>query len=95
MSLPEKPTKHITRKQAPIGAKKDGKLKIFDGETERVSWRQGRSGFSRDWDGDPTAKNYNRSKMKKVPTHSARMGKRPSHKPDMDGREGGESQADD
>lgn len=83
MALPDKPTKHIPRKQAPIGARKDGKVKIIDGETGKVRWRQGRRGFARDWDGDPIAQNYNRADAKKKPRHKPRMGKRPKHKPKM------------
>jgi hypothetical protein len=46
----------------------------MDGETGRESWRQGTTGFNKDWDGDPTAKNYNRSEMKPKPKHSVHQG---------------------
>lgn len=87
MSLPDKGTKHIPKPQAPIGAKKDGKLKVVDGRTGKVSWRQGTKGFMKDFDGDPTSTNHNRAGMKKRPAHSPRMSvKHKSHKPYMGGR---------
>lgn len=93
MSLPDKPVKHIPKKQAPIGARKDDKLKTIDGETGAVRWRKGKGGFARDWDGDPIAVNYNRADAKKRPKHSPRMGRRKVHKPhlgDSDGAYSGE-----
>lgn len=55
---------------------KDGKRKILDGKTGRVSWRQGRAkGFLRDLDGSPTAKNYNLSGLKRRPKHTPHTGK--------------------
>lgn len=99
MSLPDKGTKHIPKPQAPIGAKKDGKLKIIDGRTGHVSWRQGTKGFAKDFDGDPTAINHNRAGMKKRPQHSPRMEvKHKSHRPYMGSRpqhEPGKSGEDD
>lgn len=100
MSLPDKGTKHIPKPQAPIGAKKDGKLKVVDGRTGKVSWRQGTKGFMKDFDGDPTAMNHNRAGMKKRPQHSPRMGaKKRGHTPYMGdrpqhvpGKSGGDSE---
>lgn len=83
MALPDKATPHIPRKQAPIGARKDGKVKIVDGETGKVKWRQGRKGFLRDWDGDPIAQNYNRADAKDKKMHSPRMGRKKKHTPRM------------
>lgn len=83
MSLPDKPVKHIARKQAPIGAVRDDRIKVMDGKTGKVRWRKGRGGFARDWDGDPIAVNYNRSRLKSRPKHSPRMGKRPMHRPNL------------
>lgn len=88
MSLPDKPIKHIPRKQAPVGAQRDGKVKVMDGETGKVRWRKGKGGFARDWDGDPIAVNYNKAGMKKRPKHSPRMGRRQVHRPHLGGREG-------
>jgi hypothetical protein len=87
MGLPDKPTKHITRPQDPIGTVKNGKIKVFDGDSGKVAWRQGRSGMSKDFDGDPTAANHNRSGLKPQPKHSPRMGKRPKHRAHMGSRE--------
>jgi hypothetical protein len=87
MSLPDKGTKHIPKPQAPIGAKKDGKMKVIDGRTGKESWRQGTKGFLKDFDGDPTATNHNRAGMKNRPQHHARMAvKHRSHKPSMGSR---------
>jgi len=77
MSLPDKSTKHIKKPQQPIGAVKNGKVKVKDGETGKVSWRSGRSGMSRDWDGDPISKQYNRKDAKQKKTHTVHMGRRP------------------
>lgn len=52
---------------------KQGRLKILDGDTQRVSWRQGKRGFSRDWDGDPIAQNYNKEGLKSRPKHQPHM----------------------
>ena len=41
-----------------------------------MSWRSGRSGMSRDWDGEPIATNYNRADAKDSKTHTVRMGVR-------------------
>lgn len=87
MNLPDKPTKHIERPQAPIGAVKNGKIKVLDGDTGKISWRQGRTGMSRDFDGDPVSTNHNRSGLKPRPKHSARMGRRPKHRSHMGTRE--------
>lgn len=75
-SLPDKATKHKPKKQLPIGATKGGKVKVKDGETGKVSWRSGRSGMKRDWDGDPIARNYNRADAKERKTHTVHMGRR-------------------
>lgn len=75
-SLPDKSTKHIRKPQAPLGATKNGKIKVKDGETGKVSWRSGRSGMKRDWDGEPIARNYNRADAKERKTHTVHMGRR-------------------
>ena len=73
---------------------KDGKLKIQDGTTGNISWRQGRGGFSKDFDGEPIAQNKNYADLKNRPKHSVRMGNKkkgrqphmgskPSHNPKM------------
>jgi len=82
--LPKKATKHIPKHQAPIGTIRGQKRKVLDGETQKESWRQGSKGFARDWDGDPIARNYNRSKMKNKPHHSPHSGKRkePEYNPE-------------
>lgn len=80
MSLPDKPTKKIPRAQMPIGAVKDGKMKVKDGDTQKVAWRQGKGGFSRDFDGDPTSRQHNKAGLKDSPKHQAHVGRRP-HKP--------------
>ena len=86
--MPNNATKHITRPQAPIGAKKDGKLKIKDGDTGAVSWRQSKKGFRKDYDGDPTSKDYNAGDMKSFPKHSPHFGgKSKGHQPHMGQRD--------
>ena len=77
MGLPDKSTKHIPKKQLAIGAVKNGKVRVKDGDTGKVGWRSGRSGMSRDWDGDAIATNYNKKDMKPSKTHSVHMGKKP------------------
>lgn len=87
MSLPDKGTKHIPKPQAPIGAKKNGKMKVIDGRTGKESWRQGTKGFMKDFDGDPTAMNHNRAGLKNRPQHHARMNaKKRGHRPSMGDR---------
>lgn len=54
---------------------KGRKRKVKDGDTGKESWRQTSRGFLRDWDGDPTAKNYNRSGLKKQPRHAMHTGR--------------------
>jgi len=87
-SLPKKSTKHTTQKQAPVGAIRNGKIKVMNGDTGKVSWRQGRKGFARDWDGEPIARNYNRSGMKTQPKHSPKSGKKSKSKTHMGDRQG-------
>lgn len=98
MSLPDKGTKHIPKPQAPIGAANHGKLKVIDGRTGKESWRQGTTGFLKDFDGDPTAMNHNRAGLKNRPHHHPKMGaKKRSHRPYMGSRpqhEGGQSSDD-
>jgi len=66
---------------------KRGKRKVWDGDKQRVSWRQGAKGFAKDWDGDPTTKTYNKAGLKKQPKHSPHTGsRRPKHKPHMGGK---------
>lgn len=61
----------------PIGGVKDSKMKVIDGDTGKVSWRQGKKGFSRDFDGDPIAQNKNRKGLKDRPKHQVHEGRRP------------------
>lgn len=75
MSLPDKSTKHYKKPQAPIGAIRNGKVKVKDGDTGTVSWRSGRSGMSKDWDGDAISTNYNRRDAKEKKTHTVHIGK--------------------
>lgn len=64
--------KHIPKPQHPVGTKKKLKLKVQDGTTGKVSWRSGKKGFLRDYDGDPTSTNHNRSDFK--PSHKIHGG---------------------
>lgn len=64
MGLPDKSSKHIPVHQPPVGATRKGKMKIQDGDTKKVSWRSGKHGFLRDYDGDPIATNYSNRDMK-------------------------------
>lgn len=66
----------MTKPEWPIGATKKGKIKVKDGTTGKTSWRQGTTGMSRDWDGDPIAANYNREGLKRKPKHTPHQGKR-------------------
>lgn len=67
---------------------KDGKRKVKDGDTGRVSWRQGKKGFSKDYDGDPIAQNYNAKDLKKQPKHRPHFGgKKRGHRPHKGQRE--------
>ena len=85
--MPDKSTKHIPKPQEPIGTIKNGKIKVLDGDTQTVRWRQGKTGMSRDYDGDPISTNYNSKDMKSKPSHKVHMGgKRKGHKPKMDER---------
>ena len=81
--MPDKATKHIPKHRQPVGAVKDGRVKIQDGYTKKISWRQGTKGMSRDWDGDPIATNYNYEGLKNRPQHHAKKGSRRTHKPKM------------
>ena len=72
MSQPDRATKHIPKPQASIGAQKNGKLKVIDGTTGRESWRQGKTGFIKDIDGDPISKAPAGSGAKNRPQHHAR-----------------------
>lgn len=98
MSLPDKGTKHIPKPQHPIGSVKDGKLKVIDGRSGSVAWRQGTKGFLKDFDGDPTSQNHNRAGLKNRPQHHARHGaKKRTHRPYMGTRpthQAGESSSD-
>lgn len=81
MSLPDRATKHIPKPQESIGARKDGKMKVIDGRTGREGWRQGQTGFIKDYDGDPVSKSPPNSGAKNRPHHSPRMAvKHKSHK---------------
>lgn len=77
MGLPDKATKHIPKKRLPVGAVKNGKVRVKDGTTGKTSWRSGRSGMGRDWDGDPIATNYNKKDMKPSKTHTVHYGRKP------------------
>jgi hypothetical protein len=68
--LPDKAFKHIPRPQAPVGTVKQGKIKVFDGDKQKMSWRQIRRGIIRDYDGDPTSVAHDRQKGTKIPTKS-------------------------
>lgn len=46
----------------------------MDGTTGHESWRQASKGMLRDFDNDPTSKNYNKPQMKKAPYHSVHEG---------------------
>lgn len=74
--MPKRSTKHVPKHQQKVGAVKNGKLKVKDETTGRESWRKGTKGFSKDWDGDPIAINYNREGLKRRPKHSPHMGDR-------------------
>jgi len=80
MSLPDRATPKIPRHNVPIGTVKEGKMKVLDGDTQKIRWRQGRTGFSKDFDGEPIAQNKNREGLKNRPRHSAHEGRKP-HKP--------------
>ena len=60
-----------------MGAVKNGKVKVKDGDTGEESWRSGRSGMARDWDGDAIATNYNKRDMKPSKTHTVHHGRKP------------------
>ena len=51
--MPDKATKHIPKKQLPIGSTRRGKLKVMDGKTGKIKWRSLRSGAVKDLDADP------------------------------------------
>lgn len=73
--LPEKSTKHVPKRQLGVGAVKNGKIRVKDGTTGKVSWRSGRSGMSADWDGDAISTNYNKRDMKQHKTHTVHAGR--------------------
>ena len=60
MVLPQKSTKHVARHREAVGTIRDGKIKVFDPDSGKESWRSGRSGMSADWDGEPIATNYDK-----------------------------------
>jgi hypothetical protein len=72
MGLPTKSIKHVARHQEPIGTQKKLKIKIKDGDTGKVSWRSGKKGFLRDFDGDPISTVYANRDM--AISHKVRMG---------------------
>lgn len=82
--MPNKATKHIPKKIPPVGAVRKGRKKVFDPDTGKQVWRQGLTGFSKDWDGEPIARNYNKSGLKNRPKHSVHMGmrKKPKRRPE-------------
>lgn len=79
--MPDKSTKHIPKPNWPIGTKKNSKLKVLDGDTQRTSWRQSTKGFSRDWDGDPISKDYNKAGLKARPHHAPHI--KPKKRPKL------------
>jgi hypothetical protein len=81
MGLPDKPVKHVPKHQAPIGAKRKGKMKVMDGTTKKVAWRGGKKGFVRDYDGDATSVVYSNKDMKI--SHKVHGGKQAKEKHDM------------
>lgn len=99
MSLPDRATKHIPKPQESIGARKNGKIKVIDGRTGKVAWRQGTRGMMKDYDGDPIAVNHTAANIKKRPQHHPRdQVKMKSHKPYMGSRpthQAGQSSNDD
>lgn len=52
MGLPDKPVKRVPKKQAPLGSRKGNSLKVQDGDSGKVEWRQMKEGSIRDYDGD-------------------------------------------
>lgn len=81
-----------------MGSVHHGKLKVIDGRTGKESWRQGTTGFLKDFDGDPTATNHNKAGLKNRPQHHPKMGERNKHKPYMGARpqhQAGQSSSDD
>ena len=77
MDLPNKATKHITASPAPIGTVKDGKVKVLDGDTQKTSWRSGKKGMLKDFDGEPTSTQHNLKDLKPRPgVHHPRTGAR-------------------
>lgn len=69
-------------------------MKVIDGRTGSESWRQGTTGFMKDFDGDPTATNHNKAGLKKRPQHNPHMAKQTHHKP-RPTHEAGQSSSDD
>jgi hypothetical protein len=65
-----------------LGWVKDGKIKVQDGDTGKVSWRSVRRGLMADFDGDPTSTRHNYSEAKVTTTHSPRSGRPRKRTPD-------------
>ena len=74
--MPKRTTRHIPKPQHPLGWVKEGKIKVQDGETGKVSWRGVRRGLLADFDGDPTSTRHNYKDAVDVNHHSVHMGKR-------------------
>jgi len=64
--------RHVPVHQQPVGATRKGKMKIQDGDTKKVSWRSGKKGWIRDYDGEATSYNYSNADM--AISHKVRMG---------------------
>lgn len=62
----------MARHQAPVGSSKNGRLKVQDGDSGKISWRSGKKGFVKDLDGDPISRVYANADMKV--SHRVRMG---------------------
>jgi hypothetical protein len=80
MSLPDRSTKHIPKHLLPVGSFKNGRIKIKDPVTGKVSWRGGRKGLMRDWDGKPTSHNYNKKDAKQQKSHTVHTGRNPNNR---------------
>lgn len=70
MRLPKRSTKHVTNPQDPIGWVKHGRVKVKDGDSGKVGWRQVRRGMLSDFDGEPTSTRHNLKDAHDVNHHS-------------------------
>ena len=44
-------------------------MKVKDGATGKIGWRQAKRGFLKDYDGEPTSQNHQFSDLKNRPQH--------------------------